>query len=129
LLPEQRPFAVVTALALAGMIVWLVRRRRLREEYALLWLAVAAVIVAVAVFSRALLWLTALIGAVDPTSTLFIFSLLFLLVVSLHFSVVNSRLKDQVRDLTQEIALLRREVEKSLGRTVADHENDGSRSG
>ena len=44
--------------------------------------------------------------------TLFIFSLIFLMVVSIHFSVVNSRLKDQIRDLTQEIGLLREEIEE-----------------
>lgn len=112
MLHEQRPFAVVTAILLALLIVTLVRRRKLREEYALLWLAVAAAITAVALFYPLLEWLSALIGAVDPTSTLFIFSLLFLLVVSIHFSVAHSRAKDQIRDLTQEIAILRSELEE-----------------
>jgi hypothetical protein len=111
LLPSQRPFAIITALALAALIIYLIRRRRLREEYALLWFAVAAMIVVVSFFYPLVLWLTRLIGAVTPTTTLFMFSILFLLIVSIHFSVVNSRLKDQIKDLTQEIALLRHEVE------------------
>jgi len=112
LLAEQKPFAIVAALVLAGLIVFLIRRRKLREEYALLWLMVAAAIIGLALFYPLLEWLTRLIGAVDPTSTLFIFSLIFLLVVSIHFSVAHSRLKDQIRDLTQEIAMLREEIER-----------------
>ena len=112
MLDEQRPFAVITALLLLGLIVYLVRRRRLREEYALLWIAVGVAVIVLALWYGLLSWLTRMIGAVDPTSTLFIFSLLFLLVISIHFSVVNSRLKDQIRDLTQEIGLLRQELEE-----------------
>jgi len=112
LLPEQRPFAIITSVVLMLVILVLIRRRRLREEYAILWLLVGASILVVALWHGLIERLTGLIGAVDPTSTLFIFSLLFLLVISIHFSVVNSRLKDQVRDLTQEIGLLRKEIEQ-----------------
>jgi len=114
LLAEQRPFAIITALVLLGLIVYLIRKRKLREEYALLWLAVGAGVIVLAVWYGLLEWITQLIGAVDPTSTLFIFSLIFLLIISIHFSVVNSKMKDQIRDLTQEIAMLRREVEKKI---------------
>ncbi|MFO8056164.1 MAG: DUF2304 domain-containing protein [bacterium] len=113
MLPEQRPFAVATSLVLLAVIVYLIRKRKLREEYALLWIAVGAVILVLSVWYSLLEWLTALIGAVDPTSTLFIFSLLFLLIMSLHFSIINSRMKDQIKDLTQEIALLRYESSSS----------------
>jgi len=122
LLPEQRPFAVLTALALLAVIIFLVRRRKLREEYALLWLIVGGAVLVLSLWYGLLQWLTALIGAVDPTSTLFIFSLLFLLVMSLHFSIINSRLKDQIKDLTQEIGLLRYEISKREGE---DRERDG----
>ena len=118
MLPEQRPFAVITSLALLGLIVWLIRRRKLREEYALLWLGVGVVTIVLALWYGLLEWLTRLIGAVAPTTTLFIFAILFLSVVSIHYSISLSRIKDQVRDLTQELALLRKDVEvggKGLG--------------
>lgn len=113
MLPEQRPFAIVTAVLLLGIIVFLIRRRKLREEYALLWLAVGAGLIVVALWYGLVQWITRIIGAVDPTSTLFIFSLIFLMIISIHFSVVNSRMKDQIKDLTQEIALLRHELDKA----------------
>jgi hypothetical protein len=123
LLAEQRPFAIITALVLLGLIVYLIRKRKLREEYALLWLAVGAGVIVLAVWYGLLEWITQLIGAVDPTSTLFIFSLIFLLIISIHFSVVNSKMKDQIRDLTQEIGLLRSELEQK-DEDGSEHEKD-----
>jgi hypothetical protein len=111
LLPEQRPFAVVTSLALLGLIIYLIRRRKLREEYALLWLGVGLFTIVLALWYGLLEWLTRLIGAVAPTTTLFIFAILFLAMVAIHYSISLSRLKDQVRDLTQELALLRKDLE------------------
>ncbi len=119
MLREQIPFAIVTAFLLLGLILYLIRKRKLREEYALLWLVVGAGVIALTLYYPLLVWLTALIGAVDPTSTLFLFSLIFLLVLSIHFSIAHSRLKDQIKDLTQELALLRHELE-SKGREHDD---------
>ncbi len=112
MLPEQRPFAVLTSLVLLAVIVYLIRKRKLREEYSLLWMGVGIAVLVLSLWYGLLKWLTSLIGAVDPTSTLFIFSFLFLLIMSLHFSIINSKMKDQIKDLTQEIALLRYELAK-----------------
>lgn len=119
MLPEQRPFAVITSLALLGLIVYLIRRRKLREEYALLWLGVGVATIVLALWYGLLEWLTRLIGAVAPTTTLFIFAILFLSVVAIHFSISLSRLKDQIRDLTQELAILRKDL------TGSRHDREG----
>jgi hypothetical protein len=125
LLAEQRPFAIITAIILLGLIVYLIRKRKLREEYALLWLAVGVGVIVLAAWYGLLQWITQLIGAVDPTSTLFIFSLIFLLIISIHFSVVAVSLKNQIRDLTQEIGLLRSELEQK-SEEGAGHKRDMS---
>jgi hypothetical protein len=54
-------------------------------------------------------WITQFIGAVAVTTTLFLFALLFLLLISVHFTTVISRLTVQVRRLTQELAILQAE--------------------
>ena len=112
MLARQRPFAIITALIFLAIIVYLIRRRKLREEYALIWLIVGIGVIVLASWYQVLAWITHLIGAVQPTTTLFIFALLFLSIVSIHFSIVHSRLSDQIKDLTQELALLRHEMEK-----------------
>ncbi len=104
--PTQKTFAVVTSATVLLVMIELVRRRRLREEYALLWLATGTAMVALCVGYPLLEWITRAIGAVLPTTTLFLFGLLFLLAISVHFSVVLSRLTLQVRRMAQEMAIL-----------------------
>lgn len=101
----QQAFAIFLALATLGGIIELVRRRRLKEEYALLWIATSSGMVILASWYGLIEVLTHAIGAVTPTTTLFIFALFFLLLISVHFSVVISRLTEQVHRLTQELAI------------------------
>ena len=104
--PTQRAFSVLASVAVFGLVVELVRRRRLREEYAFLWVTTAGGMVVLAVWYGLIEWITHLIGAVTVTTTLFLFALLFLLVINVHFSTVISRLTTQVRRLAQEVAIL-----------------------
>jgi hypothetical protein len=104
--PSQRAFAIVTSVATFLFILELVRRRRLREEYSFLWIVTTIGMVVLSAWYGAIEHLTTIIGAVTATTTLFIFGLLFLLVISVHFSTVISRLTQQVRRLTQELAIL-----------------------
>jgi Mg2+/citrate symporter len=101
----QQAFAILLAVATLGGIVELVRRRRLKEEYALLWILTAGGMIVLASWYGLIEVLTRAIGAVTPTTTLFIFALFFLLAISVHFSIVISRLTEQVRRLTQELAI------------------------
>lgn len=102
----QQIFAVLTSLLVLAFIVELVRRRRLREEYAWLWLLTSVGMVLLASWYGLLERVSRFIGAVTVTTTLFLFALLFLLLISIHFSMVISRLSSQVRRLTQELAIL-----------------------
>lgn len=108
--PTQQTFAILASVVTLLFIVELVRRRRLREEYAWLWLLTGVGMVVLASWYGLIEGITHLIGAVTPTTTLFVFALLFLLIVSVHFSIVISRTSQQVRRLVQELALLEAEL-------------------
>lgn len=101
-----RIIAIAGSLALLMFIVELVRRRRLKEEYSVLWVATALVLLLLAVWSGLLRDLTHAIGAVSQASTLYFFGLLFVVFLLLHFSVRVSNLERRVVVLLQEIALL-----------------------
>jgi len=106
---------VVTAVAATGLalvVLDLVRRRRLSEEYALLWVA-STVIVAVLGFSTPLLRaLTHALGILYEASTVFFFGLGFTTAMLLFLSVKLSRLGQDHLTLTRELAFLRHEVER-----------------
>ena len=110
---RQQIVALIVSIALLVLIVELVRRRRLREEYSVLWILTAVGIFALAVWYDLLVSLTHLIGAMLPTSTLFFFSLLFLVLLCLQFSVRISKLDEQVKELAQTLAL--RETKEPKG--------------
>jgi hypothetical protein len=115
---RQQIFALVVSAVIFIFVIDMVRRRRLREEYSVLWL-VTSVVMFILVFKYE--WLVAItrwIGATTSTTTLFIGSLVFLMLLSVQFCIKISRLTDQVKDLSQENALLRKQVEtlaRSLG--------------
>lgn len=123
--PTQRAFAVVTSVAMFLAILELVRRRKLKEEYSWLWILTTLGMTALAGWYGLIEWLTQLIGAVTATTTLFIFGLLFLLVISVHFSTVISRLTQQIRRLAQEIAILSAERDQAGAERARHERSDG----
>jgi hypothetical protein len=84
----------------------------LREEYSWLWLLTGVVIVLLASWPGLLISITGLIGVVLPTSTLFFFGLLFLIIINLYFSTKISGLYDKVKDVSQEVAILKMELDR-----------------
>lgn len=104
--PRQQIFALVASVALLIFIVEMVRRRRLREEYSWLWLFTGVAILILAAWFGLLEWLTRLIGAVVPVSTLFVFGILFLVVTNIYFSIKVSTLTTQVKNQAQRLAIL-----------------------
>ncbi len=87
-------------------VLEMVRRRRLMERYALLWLLSATVLLALAIWSGALTRISHAIGVIYPPNALFFVAIGFILLLLLHFSSVASRLSDQSETLAQRQALL-----------------------
>jgi hypothetical protein len=108
---HQKVFAIVASILIMVFVVDLVRRRKLREEYSWLWLLTGAVIILLVVWYELLVFITHLIGAIAPTTTLFIFGLLFLMIISLHYSLQISKLSHQVKEMAQQLTLLKDQVE------------------
>jgi len=103
---RSRVLAIVGCLALLAVIVDLVRRRRMKEEYSVLWVLTAVVLLVMAAWYQLLGWITRTIGGVALSSTLFFMGLLFVFGMLLHFSVRVSALERRLTALVQEIGLL-----------------------
>jgi glycosyltransferase involved in cell wall biosynthesis len=103
---RSRVLAIVGCLALLAIIVDLVRRRRMKEEYSVLWVLTAVVLLIMAAWYQLLGWITRTIGGVALSSTLFFMGLLFVFGMLLHFSVRVSALERRLTALVQEIGLL-----------------------
>jgi hypothetical protein len=104
-------FAVGASVAALLIVLELVRRRKLREDYSLLWLATAGVMFVLAASRDLLHGLSAFLGIAYPPNLLFLMATLFVLLILLYFSVVITRLTHENREIAQQIALLRYQLE------------------
>jgi hypothetical protein len=108
--------SIVGALAsilLVLVVLELVRGRRLKERYALLWLATGLVLLVLSVWRGGLNTIAGWLGVTSyPPAVLFAVATLFILLVLLHYSTVISKLTDENVDLAQRIALLEERVSR-----------------
>jgi hypothetical protein len=111
--------AALASLVLLAVVFELIRSRRLRERYALLWLLTAVVMLVLSLWRSGLGRVSSAIGVAYPPTALLALASLFILVVLLHYSTVLSRLSDQNTILAQRLALLETEL-REHGTTSAD---------
>jgi hypothetical protein len=103
-------FAIVASGLLFLVIFELLRRRRLIERYALLWLLSSIVLLVLASWTGLLEILSDALGIVYPPNALFLIAFAFVLLLLLHFSIAISRLSNETKVLAQDLARLDREV-------------------
>ena len=98
---------LVVPVALLVYVLEQVRRRRLREDYSLLWLATLGVMFVLSLFRNTLLEEVArFMGIAYPPAAMFVIGFGLLLLVMLQFSIIITRLTEQNRQAAQQIALL-----------------------
>lgn len=115
--------ATIVSLLLVLVVFELIRSRRLRERYALLWLVTGVVLVVLSAWRSGLNTIAGWLGVRGyPPAVLFAVGLLFVILVLLHYSTVISRLSDQNVVLAQRLALL----EAAVGRHEEQQAVNGS---
>lgn len=103
----------IASVLLILVVLELVRGRRLKERYALLWLATGVVLLVLSVWRDGLNTIAGWAGVTSyPPAVLFAVATLFILLVLLHYSTVVSKLTDENVDLAQRIALLEERVSR-----------------
>jgi hypothetical protein len=123
---SNRPviFALIASIVVLVVIVELVRRRKLKEEYSLLWLLTGVALVVVALSRRLLDALAAALGIAYGPTVLFLMAFGFMLVIMLHFSTVISRLSDENKKLAQHVAILQYELRCAGGDALGEDKDE-----
>ncbi len=99
--------ASIASVLLILIVLELIRSRRLRERYALLWLATGSVLLVLSAWRGGLNTIAGWVGiSTYPPAVLFAVAIVFILLVLLHYSTVISRLSDETMILAQRVALL-----------------------
>jgi hypothetical protein len=117
---NQRIEVIVLAVVCSVLIFELVRRKRLMERYAILWLLAGVTVLVLGLWQGLLTTLSHAAGIYYPPSALFAVVFLFVLALLVHFSLTISRLSDQNKVLAQRLALLQRRVDDERGEPAAE---------
>ncbi|CAA9501034.1 MAG: hypothetical protein AVDCRST_MAG85-1755 [uncultured Solirubrobacteraceae bacterium] len=104
--------SILLTAGIFGLVFELVRRRRLMERYALLWLLSTATMLALAVWRDLLELFSSAVGIAYAPSALFAVAFGVVLVLLLHFSLVISRLADQNKVLAQRVGILQQRIDE-----------------
>jgi len=112
--------AIFASGVLLAIVFELLRRRRLIERYALIWLASSVVLLGLAVWKGLLDRLAELMGIAYPPNALFMIAFGFVLLLLLHFSLAISHLSNETKVLAQVVARLDRELREVRGRPAAE---------
>jgi hypothetical protein len=100
----------IAGLLVLVVILELLRRRQLREKYAMLWLIVAILVIPLSLIPSMLDGLSSTLGIASGVSLVLFLGILFLLFISIHLSWEVSRLEEETRTLAEDLALLRTEL-------------------
>lgn len=119
-------FGLAASVGVLLLVLELVRRRRLKEEYSLLWLATALAILLLSISRPLLDTLAGLVGIFYPPSALFLVAVVFVLFILLHFSTVLTRLSQESKENAQQIALLRWQLEQAQKKLAHLESAEGS---
>lgn len=104
--------SIVVSLSILIIVVELIRREMFKERYALLWLFASFILLTLSIWRRLLDIVALALGFYYPPSFLFVLGIGFLLLITLHFSVVVSKLTEKNKKLAQELGIIKEELER-----------------
>jgi len=122
---RTRIFLVILGLAVLGIVINLVRTRRLQERFALLWLLAASGLVISPLIIDWLDQLAYALGFDYPPGLLLLLAVIGLLLILFQFSLNISRYHEQIKVLAQEVALLRHDLDELSRRVQSAEGGDG----
>jgi hypothetical protein len=103
--------AIAVSVSLFLYILFLVRNKKIKEEYSLLWLSSSVVFIIFSIWRDGLELFARLMGIAYPPAALFLILLLAIFLILIEFSVNISKLTEKNKVLAQELALMKHELE------------------
>ncbi|HPI90083.1 MAG TPA: DUF2304 domain-containing protein [Spirochaetota bacterium] len=103
---------IIFSLLYIVIILVLIHRKKIKEEYSLLWLFSGLVFLIISIWVKALHYFSFLIGIAYPPAALFLIMLIAVILILIHYSMVVSKMSDQIKTLVQEQGLLKMEVDR-----------------
>ena len=109
-------FALGASILLFVFLLYLIRKKKMKEEFSLLWLFFGIVFIVFSAWRSGLDFVAGIVGIAYPPAAMFLLFILAFFFILIEFSTIISRLSDRNKNLTQEIGLLKMEINDILKR-------------
>lgn len=104
--------AIVTAVVFMFFIFRLITKGKLREEYSFIWIACTVFLLVFSIWRNGLDVIAKLLGVYYPPALVFMAAIFAIIIFLVHLSVINSKQHEQIKTLTQELALLKKQIDE-----------------
>lgn len=115
----------IFVLVILLIIFEMLRRRHLREKYAVIWIIIGVGVLVLVAFPQLLFWSSSVLGVKVPSNLLFAIALVLLVSVCLHLSFEQSQAEDEIRVLAEEVGILRLKMQELEDRATRDQPTPG----
>lgn len=110
--------SVIASVLIFAIVINLVRKRKLKTEYSLIWISVSLVFIVLSFWRKGIDWLASVFGIAYAPSVLFIILLVGIILLLIEFSIIISKQAEKIKVLAQELALFKQEIEKKVENKV-----------
>lgn len=104
--------AIVGSALLIIFALYLIKKKRLKEEYSLLWLFFGLLFLTISIWKDALDWVADLVGIAYPPAALFLILIMAVFVIMIEFSIIISRQSNWIRTMGQDVGIMKNEIEQ-----------------
>lgn len=121
--------SIIGSVSLFVVVFNLVRKRRLKTEYSLIWLIVSIVFIVFSLWKNGIDWMAGLLGIAYAPSVLFLLLLFGIVMLLIEFSLIISKQAEKIKILSQEFGLMKHELEQKIEGINHDNMNKTKRNG
>lgn len=103
---------IAASLLFMGFVIVMIRNRKIELKYTLAWMLAGVSFLVLSLFPGLLVFISSLLNIVEPVNTLFLSIIFFMLLIIFTLTVALSRNANRVKTLTQEIGIIKMELER-----------------
>jgi len=121
--------SILGSLVFIGLIIMLIRNKRIKEEFAILWLFFGGVFLFLSIWRGSIEVIARILGIAYAPAAIFLILIIAIISILIHLSLITSRLTDQAKVMTQELGLLKIEIDTMKKKSKPDCPDDSHTEG
>lgn len=122
--PRIQVLAIIGSLLFLAAIIELVRKRKIKEEYGLLWIVFGVVFLAISFWNKGLAVISRLLGIYYPPAAFLLILIVAIFLILIQYSMVISRLNEKNTMLAQELGIVKLQLKEMNERLQKKEEEE-----